>query len=169
VKVSARAADIGRSFFINNYVNHDSQLIWEAYLVDKDNTDWASGGDHWGQVGDHEFYIANVQKAAQSLPTEPISPNLFKPNINSQATVDQHAALMKADRWNWDEEPILAQKPWTDAEGKQQPPSAMDGNHRVAAAQQVGVSEIKVKWVDELLDQLIRKGIRIPLDRFSCI
>lgn len=136
----------------------EAQLIWEAYIVDKDNTDWESGGDHWGEVGDHEFYIANVQKAAQSLPTEPTSPDEFKPKINDQSTVDKHAAVMKAGDWNWDKEPILAQKPWTDDKGKQQPPSAMDGNHRVAAAQQAGVSEIKVKWVDELLDQIIKQG-----------
>ena len=123
-----------------------------------ENTTWKSGGQHWGQVGDHEFYIANVIKAAQNLPVVSISPNEFKPNINDQSTVDKHAAVMEAGDWDWDKEPILAQEAWVDDKGVHQPPSAMDGNHRVAAAQQAGVKEIKVRWVDDLLEELIEQG-----------
>ena len=129
-----------------------------SFKIYYENTTWKSGGQHWGQVGDHEFYIGNVIKAAEKLPVASISPNEFKPNITDQSTVDKHAAVMEVGDWDWDREPILAQEAWVDDKGVQQPPSAMDGNHRVAAAQQAGVKEIKVRWVDDLLEELIEQG-----------
>ena len=132
-------------------------ISFKQFLTEAD-TDWKSGGDHWGKVGDFEFDVSYVKQAANNLPRVSVHPSEIKYDIVDQPTVDKHAALMKAGDWKWDEEPLLAQKTWVDNKGQQQPISVMDGNHRVAAAIQAGLDEVKIVYVDELLEKIKAEG-----------
>ena len=127
-------------------------------FYESNDTAWQSGGDHWGKVGDHEFDVSYVIQRAKDLPRVTINPNDIKHEINDQATVDKHAEVMKSGKWDWNREPLLAQKEWIDDTGKKQPVTVMDGNHRVAAANQAGLSEVVVVWVDDLLEEIKAEG-----------